>query len=75
MRETELAGLLSQHVCKIKEVSTSKPGKHGHAKKAVSARCVITDKTINEIYTSHSGLYGEISPLRQAWQRLAVRHC
>eukprot|EP00744_Colponema_vietnamica_P005038 GILI01007426.1.p1 GENE.GILI01007426.1~~GILI01007426.1.p1 ORF type:complete len:156 (-),score=63.84 GILI01007426.1:167-634(-) len=42
------------NVCKITEVKTSRPGKHGHAKKMVAGKCLITDKKMTEIYTGHS---------------------
>lgn len=32
----------------------SRPGKHGHAKKFVTGKCVLTDKKYTEIFTHHS---------------------
>ncbi len=40
--------------CKVIEVNTSAPGKHGHAKKACVCIDVITDRKYEEIYTHHS---------------------
>merc|ERR1711916_295065 len=36
------------------DVKLSRPGKHGHAKKFVTGKCVLTDKKYTEIFTHHS---------------------
>ncbi|KNC54355.1 uncharacterized protein AMSG_10350 [Thecamonas trahens ATCC 50062] len=43
-----------ENVCKITDVKLSRPGKHGHAKKFVTGKCVLTDRKFTEIFTHHS---------------------
>ena len=40
--------------CKIVDIKLSAPGKHGHAKKLVVAKDIITDKKYEDIFTHHS---------------------
>ena len=46
--------LKEKYPCKVTQVNLSRPGKHGHAKKAVIGIDVITDKKYEEIYTHHT---------------------
>jgi translation initiation factor 5A len=44
--------MLKDHPCKIADLSTSKTGKHGHAKVKMTGICVLTDKKYQELYSS-----------------------
>ncbi|KAL8781765.1 MAG: hypothetical protein Q9213_005848 [Squamulea squamosa] len=45
--------LITGHPCKIVSKSTSKPGKHGHAKIAVDALDILTGKKYTELCPAH----------------------
>lgn len=44
----------NQYPCKIVNITTSAPGKHGHAKKVVVGKDVITDKKHEQIFNHHT---------------------
>ena len=44
----------SDYPCRVNEVKLSRPGKHGHAKKLVTATDIFTAKKYQEIFTHHS---------------------
>jgi translation initiation factor 5A len=48
--------MVKDQPCKIMEVNTSRPGKHGHAKKTVTAIQLITNKKYVTTFTHHSNL-------------------
>lgn len=49
--------MLKDHPCKIVDMSTSKTGKHGHAKVKMTGVCVLTDKKYQELYSSTHNCY------------------
>ena len=46
--------LQDHHPCKIAEMSTSKPGKHGHAKVKLSAYDIFTHQKYEEVKPAHA---------------------
>jgi len=52
--------MLKDHPCKIQELSTSKTGKHGHAKVKMVGICVLTDKKYQELYSASHNCYEPI---------------
>ena len=48
--------LMKGHPCKISHMSTSKPGKHGHAKVALEAYDIFTHKKYEEISPAHANV-------------------
>lgn len=49
-----LALVKTDHVIRIADVAKSAPGKHGAAKKAVTGRCIFSDKTISCVFHPHT---------------------
>lgn len=54
---------VAAQVCRITELSTSKTGKHGHAKVKIVAKDVVTGKPTNELVQSH----GNVQVPAKAW--------
>ena len=48
--------LMKGHPCKISHMSTSKPGKHGHAKVTLEAYDIFTHKKYEEISPAHANV-------------------
>ena len=48
--------LLKGHPCKISSITTSKPGKHGHAKVSIEAYDIFTHKKYEEISPAHANM-------------------
>ncbi|KAI9713463.1 MAG: Eukaryotic translation initiation factor 5A [Bogoriella megaspora] len=46
--------LLKSHPCKISSLSTSKPGKHGHAKLNIEGYDIFTHKKYEDVFPSHA---------------------
>lgn len=46
--------LLKENPCRIVEVKTSSPGKHGHAKKAVTGMDIFTGKKYQSVFNHHT---------------------
>ena len=50
--------MIDNHPCKIIEMSTSKTGKHGHAKVTFKGKDVFTDKTFSNVLAGHMSIFG-----------------
>ncbi|CAF9933934.1 MAG: Eukaryotic translation initiation factor 5A [Heterodermia speciosa] len=48
--------LIKTHPCKISSLSTSKPGKHGHAKLSLEAYDIFTHKKYEELSPAHANV-------------------
>merc|ERR1719313_2079180 len=73
--------MIKGKACKVKDVSTSKTGKHGHAKCKFSAQCIFTGATCEELCPSSHNIdqpfvkmlitpsWGSRAPTPSSWTR------
>ncbi|KAL8964741.1 MAG: hypothetical protein Q9197_006822 [Variospora fuerteventurae] len=57
--------LIKNHPCKIISKSTSKPGKHGHAKINFEALCLFTAKKYTDLHPAHATVEAPIVVRRE----------